>query len=292
MKSLFTTTLNNAIVNQLMEGTAESVQQLMTFGAEADAQLLWMDDEGKAHTETLWHWSHRAPLSDGVERWWLSLQWQLASLSPRGAADLLHVRLADALRAAGASGQSQPILTSWKQCLDAQGDYWSRRHMMGQLVNALEEQGDRAIPWLRAMGQSGAVRAQDWTPLACQAYPEDPLVKALDRQAFRLTALLMDQGANPKERLPSGKFFVNASRQLGLVSSAQQGEALEEVLERLLKVADSTEQQQFRDYLEQSRLRSQSVDRLQGLLRQRQLEDRSSEERPAASGRSRARHRS
>lgn len=271
MGTIYDLTLNNAIVNHLMEGTAESVRNLAIFGADEAASMVWVDDEGIPHTETLWHWSHRASQADGVSEWWNALDWKVAELNDSAAAVLLHERLQDAFRAAAASSGSSPLAVSWARFLSHATPLWSRPHMMGQLSSALVEQGDNAALWLRGLGHAKHVSEADWTWAARHGYGEDPLRCLLESSAFSTLNVLLDQRAEPVVGSNQESLLNQVALRLGWDHPPEVREQWADLAVRLLAGASPADRQHLQVVLDQAQARAQPFPTVQAALRENQL---------------------
>lgn len=210
------TIVNDAMINRLVEGDAQSVQNFKSLGLS----LTWaidrvVDEDGdpmatevtgvlspgqQIERFSLWHWSHRANKADGVVEWWKGMDRELYRLSEAEQAPFLATRLEEAIEASALSGETVPALYTWGRALEQTLPLWERKIMLNQLFNVLERQGNRLSPLLDRLHATQHLTSKDWSPSRQKSYAIDPVSLLYDNRSWDALRIILEAGAAPVHR--------------------------------------------------------------------------------------------
>lgn len=203
--------VNESIIHRLTEGDAESVRRLRSIGftfhwmverlLNAEGEPLVVNEEGalpegaRVERHSVWHWSHRAPCADAVAEWWHGLHAVLEQATTPPPARVMAHHLEDALSASALSGETVPMVYTWRHAMALRMPSWERKLMLDRLFNSLERHGDRLVPLLDALAQESLLTARDWEPARRASYVRDPLTALYQAGAWDSLKALHAQGA-------------------------------------------------------------------------------------------------
>lgn len=167
--------LNNMLVDSLRGGNPETVRGIISMGM---TPLLFVDKvEGDAvASRTVWGWTHQAPDSDASRECWKGwLERKLSTLNRVEAEGMLKDLMDDAIPSALASGQSTPLVSTWKQVeqyANDRGLQWTRDEGISTLAHRLPLLPSRAVPVLKGLQNAGLLERDDL--LGWVEAPTDP----------------------------------------------------------------------------------------------------------------------
>jgi hypothetical protein len=206
--------VNDAIIERLSEGSADSVRRLQGIGFTP----FWLiertvDETGQPVDDpdpekplpknhrlerfSLWHWSHRAASAEGVQEWWPILERALRDPASRQPHRMLADHLGDAIAASAWSGETAAVLYSWDRSLRQKVPQWGRKILMNRLLDSMEAHGNRLVPLLVALHQSDRLTDKDWSVAQRPSYAQDPVTFLFQDRAWDALHTLLAHGADP-----------------------------------------------------------------------------------------------
>lgn len=193
--------VNNMMVRRLMAGQGNSVRDLQAMGMRFDDQLdlthlnAGQNPDDSFDRNTLWRWSHKAPVAEGVQAWWAQVDKVLLTtpVADRCPVVLTLFRQAtEVVRFGGASVLPAFLCTfdSSARWFGQAGD-WTADVRDRTLLTGAGEAGDPSASFVDALWETGRWSAQDLARPVFARQWKDSLELAVGRLSPALLSVMV-----------------------------------------------------------------------------------------------------